>query len=40
MNIVTNIESTSCTVYVVFKTFSTIKLEYNKNDGLVEYKTQ
>ena len=40
MNIVTNMESTSCTVYVVFKTFSTVKLEYNKNDGLVVYKTQ
>ena len=40
MNIITNIEETSCTVYIDFKTFSTVKLEYNKNDGLIVYKTQ
>ena len=33
-------ESTSCTVYVIFKTSSTVKLEYNKNNGLVVYKSQ
>ena len=40
MNIITNIEETACTVYVVFKTFSSIKLEYNKTDGLIVYKSQ
>ena len=40
MNIITNIEESACTVYIVFKTFSSVKLEYNKNDGLVAYKTQ
>ena len=40
MNIITNIEDTACTVYVVFKTFSSVKLEYNKSDGLIVYKSQ
>ena len=40
MNIITNLEESSCTVYVVFKTFSSVKLEYNKNNGLVVYKSQ
>ena len=40
MNIITNIEETACTVYVVFKTFSSVKLEYNKNNGLIVYKSQ
>ena len=40
MNIITNIEETACTVCVAFKTFSSIKLEYNKNNGLIVYKTQ
>ena len=40
MNIITNLEESACTVYVVFKTFSSIKLEYNKNNGLVVYKSQ
>ena len=26
--------------YVVFKTFSTVKLEYNKSNGLIVYKSQ
>ena len=30
MNMITNIEETACTVYIVFKTFSSVKLEYNK----------
>ena len=33
-------ESASSTVYIVLKTSSTVKLEYNKNNGLVVYKTQ
>ena len=40
MNIITNIEESACTVYIVFKTFSNIKLEYNKNNGLITYKSQ
>ena len=40
INIITNIEDTSCTVYIVFKTLSSVKLEYNKNDGLIVYKSQ
>ena len=40
MNIVTNMEETACTVYIVFKTFSSVKLEYNKNNGLIVYKSQ
>ena len=33
-------EDTACTVYVVFKTLSSVKLEYNKADGLIIYKFQ
>ena len=40
MNIITNLEESACTVYVVFKTFSSVKLEYNKNNGLIVYKSQ
>ena len=40
INIITNLEESACTVYVVFKTFSSVKLEYNKNNGLVVYKSQ
>ena len=40
MNVITNIEESSITVYVVFKTFSSVKLEYNKNNGLIVYKSQ
>ena len=38
MNIITNIESTSSTVYIVWKNYSVIEMEYNKN-GLNIYKT-
>ena len=40
MNIITNIESesTSSTVYIVWKRYSVIEMEYNKN-GLNIYKT-
>ena len=31
MNIITNIESTSSTVYIVWKNYSVIEMEYNKN---------
>ena len=40
LNIITNIEESAITAYVVFKTFSTVKLEYNKSNGLVVYKSQ
>ena len=40
MNLITNIEESACTVYIVFKTFSSVKLEYNKNNGLIVYKSQ
>ena len=40
MDIITNIEETACTVYVVFKTFSSVKSEYNKNNGLIVCKSQ
>ena len=40
MNIITNIEESACTVYIVFKTFSSVKLEYDKNNGLIVYKSQ
>ena len=40
MNIITNIEESAITAYVVFKTFSSVKLEYNKSNGLVVYKSQ
>ena len=38
MNIITNIESDSSTVYIVWKNYSVIEMEYNKN-GLNIYKT-
>ena len=38
MNIITNIESTSSTVYIVLKNYSVIEMEYNKN-GLNIYKS-
>ena len=40
MNIIANIEYTACTVYIVFKTSSSVKLEYNKRDGIIVYKSQ
>ena len=38
MNIITNIESTSSTVYIIWKNYSIIEMEYTKN-GLNIYKT-
>ena len=38
MNIITNLESTSSTVYIVWKNYSIVKMEYTKN-GLNIYKT-
>ena len=39
INIITNMETTSCTVYVVLKTHSNVKLEYSKNNGLIVHNT-
>ena len=33
-------ETTSCSVYVVLKTHSCVKLEYSKSNGLIVYKSQ
>ena len=38
MNIITNIKDTSSIVYIVWKRYSVIEMEYNKN-GLNIYKT-
>ena len=38
MNIITNIEETSSTVYIVCRNYSVIEMEYTKN-GLNIYKT-
>ena len=40
INIITNLETTSCTVYIVLKTHSSVKLQYSKSNGLVVYKSQ
>ena len=40
INIITNMETTSCTVYIILKTYSSVKLEYSKSNGLVVYKSQ
>ena len=38
--IITNMETTSCIVYVVLKTHNSVKLNYSKSNGLVAYKSQ
>ena len=40
INIITNMETTSCTVNVILKTHSSVKLEYSKANGLIVYKSQ
>ena len=40
INIITAMETASCEVYIVFKTFSTVPLKYDKNDKLIVYKSQ
>ena len=40
INIITNMESTSCVVYIVLKTHSSVKLQYSKSNGLVVCKSQ
>ena len=38
MNIITNIEGTSSTIYIIWKKYAVIEMEYTKN-GLNIYKT-
>ena len=33
-------EATSCTAYIVLKFHSSVRLEYNKINGLIVYKSQ
>ena len=40
INIITNMETTSCVVYIVLKAHSSFKLNYSKSNGLVVYKFQ
>ena len=40
INIITGMETASCEVYIIFKTFSTVTLKYNKSDKLIVYKSQ
>ena len=40
INIITNMETTSCSVYIVLKTHGSVKLEYSKSNSLVVYKSQ
>ena len=40
INIITNMETTSCVVYFVLKTHSSVKLQYSKSNGLTVYKSQ
>ena len=40
INIITNMETTSCTAYVVLKPHSCVKLNYSKENGLIVYKSQ
>ena len=40
INIITNMETASCVVYIVLKTHSSVKLQYSKSNGLVVYKSQ
>ena len=40
INIITNMETTSCVVYIVLKTHTSVKLQYSTSNGLVVYKSQ
>ena len=40
INIITNMEITFCTVYVILKTHSSVKFNYSKENGLIVYKSQ
>ena len=40
INILTGMETASCEVYIVFKTYASITMKYSKNDKLIVYKSQ
>ena len=40
INIITEMETADCEVYIVFKTSASITLKYSKNDKLIVYKSQ
>ena len=40
INIIANMETTSCIAYIVLKTHSSVKLNYSKSNGLAVYKSQ
>ena len=40
INILTGIETSSCEIFIVFKTSASITLNYSKNDKLIVYKSQ
>ena len=40
INILSGMETASCEVYIVFKTFAGITMKYSKNDRLIVYKSQ
>ena len=40
INIITNMQTTSCVAYIVLKTHSSVKLNYSKSNGLAVYKSQ
>ena len=40
INILSGMETVSCEVYIVFKTFASITMKYTKNDKLIIYKSQ
>ena len=40
INIITNMKTTFCSVYIVLKTHSSVKLAYSKTNGLIVYKSQ
>ena len=40
ISIITNMETTSCRIYIVLKTHSSAKLEYTKANSLIVYKSQ
>ena len=40
INIITNMETASCVVYIILKTHSSVKLNYSKSNDLFVYKSQ
>ena len=40
INILSEMETSTCKVYIVFKTSASITMKYSKNDKLIVYKSQ